>query len=41
MASKKPKMDALIDELLEDCEDPKDVLGKHACLSADRVWLRS
>ena len=29
MASKKTKVDALIDELLEGCEDPKDVLGKH------------
>jgi len=32
MARKKTKVDALIDELLEDCEDPKDVLGKHGLL---------
>ena len=29
MARKKTKVDALIDELLEGCEGPKDILGKH------------
>lgn len=32
MTSKKTKVDALIDELLEDCENPKDVLGKNGLL---------
>jgi putative transposase len=32
MTSKKTKKDALIDELLEDCHDPKDILGKNGLL---------
>ena len=33
MASKKSKQDAaLIDELLQDCDDPKDILGKNGLL---------
>jgi len=32
IASKKTKIDTLIDELLIDCKDPKDVLGKHGLL---------
>lgn len=32
MASKKSKQDALIDELLKDCDDPKDILGKNGLL---------
>ena len=32
MARKKSKQDALIDELLEDVEDPKDILGKNGLL---------
>ena len=28
MTRKKSKQDALIDELLEDVEDPKEILGK-------------
>ena len=32
MASKKSKQDALIDELLQDCKDPQDVLGKNGLL---------
>lgn len=32
MARKKTKQDALIDELLEDVEDPKDILGKNGLL---------
>ena len=32
MASTKSKQDALIDELLQDCPDPKDILGKNGLL---------
>jgi len=32
MTKKKSKQDALIDELLEDVEDPKDILGKNGLL---------
>ena len=32
MASTKSKQDALIDELLQDCADPKDILGKNGLL---------
>ena len=32
MTRKKSKQDTLIDELLEDCQDPKDVLGKNGLL---------
>jgi transposase-like protein len=32
MTSKKTKQDALIDELLEDCHDAKDILGKNGLL---------
>ena len=32
MASTKSKQDALIDELLKDCADPKDILGKNGLL---------
>ena len=32
MASKKSKQDALIDELLQDCGDSKDILGKNGLL---------
>ena len=32
MASKKSKQDALIDELLQDCKDPKDILGNNGLL---------
>ena len=32
MTRKKSKQDALIDELLEDCQDPKDILGKNGLL---------
>jgi len=32
MTSKKTKKDALIDELLEDCHDPRDILGKNGLL---------
>ena len=32
MAGAKSKQDALIDELLEDCPDPKDILGKNGLL---------
>ena len=32
MASTKSKQDALIDELLKDCQDPKDILGKNGLL---------
>jgi hypothetical protein len=28
MTRKKSKQDTLIDELLEDCQDPKDILGQ-------------
>ena len=29
---KKSKQDTLIDELLQDCPDPKDILGKNGLL---------
>ncbi len=32
MTRKKSKQDALIDEMLEDCQDPKDILGKNGLL---------
>lgn len=32
MTRKKSKQDTLIDELLEDCQDPKDILGKNGLL---------
>jgi len=32
MTSKKSKQDALIDELLQDCKDPKDILGNNGLL---------
>ena len=32
MASKKSKQDVLIDELLQDCNDPQDILGKNGLL---------
>lgn len=32
MASTKSKQDALIDELLKECQDPKDILGKNGLL---------
>jgi transposase-like protein len=32
MARKKSKQDALIDELLQDCKDPKDILGQNGLL---------
>ena len=32
MTRKKSKQDALIDELLEDCQNPKDILGKEGLL---------
>ena len=32
MASTKSKQDALIDELLKDCPDPKDIQGKNGLL---------
>jgi transposase-like protein len=32
MASKKSKQDALIDDLLQDCDDPQDILGKNGLL---------
>ena len=32
MASDKSKQDALIDELLKECQDPKDILGKNGLL---------
>ena len=32
MASKKSKQDVLIDELLQDCDDPKDILGNNGLL---------
>ena len=32
MTSKKSKQDALIDELLQDCKDPKDILGNSGLL---------
>ena len=32
MARKKTKIDALIDEVLEDCENPNDILGKRGLL---------
>jgi transposase-like protein len=32
MASTKSKQDVLIDELLQDCPDPKDILGKNRLL---------
>jgi putative transposase len=32
MASKQSKQDALIDELLQDCKDPKDILGNNGLL---------
>jgi hypothetical protein len=32
MASTKSKQDVLIDELLQDCPDPKDILGKNGLL---------
>jgi len=32
MASTKSKQDTLIDELLQDCKDPKDILGKNGLL---------
>ena len=31
MASTKSKQDALIDELLKECTDPKEILGKNGC----------
>ena len=35
MASTKSKQDALIDELLQDCPDPKDILGKNTGRSSN------
>ena len=32
MASDRAKQDALIDELLEGCQDPKDILGQNGLL---------
>jgi putative transposase len=32
MARRKSKLDALIDELLQDCKNPKDILGKNGLL---------
>jgi putative transposase len=32
MTSKKSKQDALIDELLQDCDNPRDILGKNGLL---------
>jgi hypothetical protein len=32
MASDKSKQDALIDELLKECQDPKDILGQNGLL---------
>ena len=32
MASTKSKQDVLIDELLKECPDPKDILGKNGLL---------
>ena len=32
MTRKKSKQDTLIDELLEDCQDPKDILGENGLL---------
>jgi hypothetical protein len=32
MASTKSKQDALIDELLKECKDPKEILGKNGLL---------
>ncbi len=32
MTSKKCKQDALIDELLQDCDDPQEILGKNGLL---------
>ena len=32
MTRKKSKQDTLIDELMEDCQDPKDILGKNGLL---------
>ena len=32
MTSKKSKQDALIDELLQDCDDPQEILGKNGLL---------
>ena len=32
MASGKSKQDALIDELLKECQDPKDILGQNGLL---------
>ena len=39
MASTKSKQDALIDELLQDCPDPKDILGKNGLLKQLTKWL--
>ena len=41
MASKKSKQDALIDDLLQDCDDPQDILGKNGLLKQlTSVWSR-
>jgi len=40
MASKKSKQDALIDELLQSCDGPKDILGKNGRdLCTTQIWF--
>jgi len=39
MARVKSKQDALIDELLKGCQDPKGILGRDGLLTASRTKL--